>query len=107
MADAIQTNTDTQDNTKRPEIRIVVLPYGWVLLGEYEWVDAHTRIMRRGWTVRRWGTNAGLGQLAAEGPREETQLDAQRDTQWSASAEIFTILCPPEIWGPVIDVFER
>lgn len=89
------------------EIRLVVLPYGWVLVGEYEWVDARTRRMPRGWSVRRWGPSAGLGQLAAEGPLEETQLDAQRNTQWSASAEVFTILCPPAVWGPVLAEHRR
>lgn len=30
----------------------------------------------RAYTVRRWGTNNGLGELAAQGPLSETILDA-------------------------------
>lgn len=30
-------------------------------------------------TIREWGTNMGLGQLAQEGPREGTKLDREPD----------------------------
>lgn len=56
------------------EHAIGVLLRGWVIVGR--WTEAP-----EGWVVtdasvvRRWGTNAGLGELAAKGPRPNTRLD--------------------------------
>lgn len=55
---------------------IVVVEAGWVLIGEYIAAKggkpAH---MTDAAVIRRWGTTAGLGQIALTGPTAETILD--------------------------------
>ena len=55
---------------------IVVVEAGWVLIGEYVAAEggkpAH---MTDAAVIRRWGTTAGLGQIALTGPTNETILD--------------------------------
>lgn len=55
---------------------IVVVEAGWVLMGEYIAAKggkpAH---MTDAAVIRRWGTTAGLGQIALTGPTNETILD--------------------------------
>ena len=56
--------------------RIVVLTNGWVFVGEYHSpTKTKPAYLEDASCVRRWGTDAGLGQLALKGPQEETQLD--------------------------------
>lgn len=57
---------------------IFVCDRGWVVIGEPDPVREHppqSVLLHRAAVVRRWGTSSGLGQLAAEGPLEETILD--------------------------------
>ena len=50
-------------------------------------------------TVRRWGTTAGLGELAKEGPQEETILDVEGDGVDVLRASIMrAIPCNEEAW---------
>ena len=79
-------------------MRIVVLTYGWVLVGEYEAGDQEV-IIRNASVIRRWGTTAGLGQLAADGPQPETVLDSCGGTvRAPVSALIMTIECEAQSW---------
>lgn len=55
--------------------QIVILPRGFVTVGRVR-MDGQFYIVEDGYTVRRWGTSGGLGQLAAEGPLANTVLDA-------------------------------
>lgn len=58
---------------------IVVLQRGWVVVGDVaEDTDNLVRLENAA-VVRRWGTSAGLGELAAKGPRPNTVLDACPD----------------------------
>lgn len=49
--------------------------------------------------IRRWGTTAGLAQLAAEGPQTETVLDAvySGDVPWRAVIEILDVSPEAEV----------
>jgi len=53
---------------------IVVLQRGWVAVGKL-YRNGYYLELREARIVRRWGTTQGLGQLAADGPRENTVLD--------------------------------
>jgi hypothetical protein len=57
------------------DIRIVVLQRGWVHIGVFS-RDGDTCTLQPSYTIRRWGTSAGLGQLANDGPTTDTILDA-------------------------------
>ena len=60
----------------RPDKRIVVLQAGWVFIGEYhaatKTAPAH---LTEASCIRKWGTTAGLGELALLGPTKDTVLD--------------------------------
>jgi len=53
---------------------IVVIPSGWVYAGEITISKKWCKI-KNAVNVRRWGTMAGLGELAKKGPLENTKLD--------------------------------
>ena len=53
---------------------IVVADRGFVYVGHVDVSDAWC-VIRDAWNIRRWGTTAGLGQLAQQGPTEKTKTD--------------------------------
>lgn len=55
------------------EVRIVIAQRGWVFVGFYS-RNEHDVVLRHARSIRRWGTDKGLGQLA-KGPRPATVLD--------------------------------
>jgi hypothetical protein len=56
------------------KIKIVVYQRGWIAIGSYS-EEGDVCILENAHIIRRWGTDNGLGQLALEGPQEETKLD--------------------------------
>lgn len=56
------------------DLRIVVLQRGWVMVGRLE-RDGDECILHDAAVIRRWGTTRGLGEIAADGPTDSTQLD--------------------------------
>lgn len=54
--------------------QIVVAQRGWVFIGDVSEVDGQVQITNAK-NIRRWGTTKGLGQLAIEGPQENTKTD--------------------------------
>ena len=57
------------------KLAIVVADRGWVYIGNVEQAETGVSITEAQ-NVRRWGTTAGLGQLAHCGPQGSTALDA-------------------------------
>lgn len=53
---------------------ILVLQRGWVVIGEGSLESGEWKLERAS-VIRRWGTTAGVGQLALEGPQSETIVD--------------------------------
>ncbi len=79
------------------DIRIVVVQRGWIFVGEYE--RAGNRVLiHRAKNIRTWGTERGLGQLAADGPTSNTCLDEAGDVDLHMLSEVFTLRCNPEKW---------
>lgn len=65
----------TKSNTVTDK-RIVVLTSGWVFVGDYYKSEAgKPAFLTDASNVRRWGTTAGLGELALNGPTKDTVLD--------------------------------
>lgn len=57
------------------KIRILVLQRGWVVIGVIVAESEKEIRLEKACVVRRWGTTRGLGQIAANGPVDETMLD--------------------------------
>ena len=60
------------------DIRIVILSYGWVLMGEYAFADGFITLTNAS-IIRRWGTTKGLGQIALHGTTPDTILEPVGD----------------------------
>lgn len=54
--------------------QIVVAQRGWVFIGDVSEVDGQIQI-NNAKNIRRWGTTKGLGELAENGPQENTKTD--------------------------------
>ena len=79
-------------------MHLVVLPRGWVMVGECEEKD-NKLFMTNASVVRRWGTTKGLPELANEGPLESTALDGKCEMEFPLSAIIAKLKCNDEAWS--------
>jgi len=77
---------------------IVILQRGRVLVGRLT-LDGDYGTLTDAKCIRRWGTTAGLGQLATEGPQAETKLDPQPTTRFHVLTSVEIIACNPEVWS--------
>jgi hypothetical protein len=78
---------------------VVVLPHTWVVTGIVENGEQGWLTLENAAVVRRWGTSAGLGELASKGPQRETVLDVQPTTSIPSKSVCFAILCDSKAWG--------
>jgi len=84
-------------------IKIVVLQRAWNLIGRYSEDDKGVfTIHEPCFVIRRWGTTGGLGQLASEGPKQETILDKTPNVSGHKEALIFTIDVDEDCWKGMI-----
>lgn len=79
------------------DIRIVVLPRGWVVVGEYAEAAGEVRMTRCS-VIRRWGTTRGLGELVA-GPTKATALDAVGELRCGRDGVVFSLPCDAAGWA--------
>lgn len=83
--------------TKRAYLRILVLQRGWIVMGRVTRSPADITIANA-CVIRRWGTTAGLGQLAREGKQTETILDPCGTVHVHPLAVVMEIECDPSRW---------
>ena len=76
---------------------IVVVNSGFVYVGEIQH-DGDWCIVSNAQNVRRWGTTAGLGEIALSGPTGGTQLDPVGCVHIPAHAVISIIESEREKW---------
>ena len=80
------------------DLRIVVLPRAWNIIGEYSEKDGKVTVANAS-IIRIWGTTKGLGQLAKDGPTKNTVLDpTYGDVSVLESNILFTIKCEQKLW---------
>jgi hypothetical protein len=72
--------------------QIVVLDRGWVFVGQVSIQDDLVTITNAR-NIRRWGTSAGLGELAEKGPLPETKLDSYGTVVAPLRAVIHFVKC--------------
>ncbi len=83
---------------KKNPLRILVLHRGWVVIGRVQ-ASKDEIIVTDASTVRRWGTTAGLGQLAREGRQPNTVLDACPIVRVHPLAIVQQIDCVESKWA--------
>jgi hypothetical protein len=77
--------------------QIVILDRGFVYVGDVE-IENDWLLIRNGANVRRWGTEKGLGELAALGPQSKTVLDPAPTVRAPLRSVIATLDCEPAKW---------
>lgn len=80
------------------DLSIVILQRGRVIVGRLT-LDGDYGVLTDAQCVRRWGTTAGLGQLAAQGPQENTTLDPQPVTRFHVLTSVEIIACNEAAWA--------
>ena len=78
-------------------MRVIILTFGWVLVGQPS-RRGDVVTITSAQVVRRWGTTAGIGQLAAEGPSPNTRLEPVGVWETDALHVLGSIPCNPEAW---------
>ena len=88
---------------KMSDLRILMFGVGFVVLTDEKSMEYNERNgilwidVSRGFIIRNWGTNNGIGELAARGPTELTILDAL----------LHHIHIPASVLYMVLDVAEK
>lgn len=99
IIDEIKYVPETSVVPEGSAMRICMLARGNVLIGRLE-KDGDERRLHNASVIRRWGTTAGLGQLAQNGPTSDTILDPCNGVvEWHVSAQIMTISVNESAWA--------
>lgn len=85
------------DHLTTPALQIAVLDRGFIYVGHCAIAEGFLTITEAR-CIRRWGTTAGLGQLAAKGPQANTKLDPAGTVRAPVSALMHLIDCDPAAW---------
>lgn len=81
--------------------RIVIAQRGWVYVGRVD--DSGDQVViTDARVVRRWGTTAGLGQLAEHGPQLNTVLDPAGTVRIHQLAVVAQIDAEEAVWAPAL-----
>ncbi len=68
------SNTSSREDFKNGDLVIAVLDRGWVFVGFVTVLDNERVRLDCCHNIHRWGTSAGLGEIAIKGPLQETIL---------------------------------
>ena len=79
------------------KLQIAVLDRGFVYVGLCSIADGFLTIAEAR-NVRRWGTSAGLGELAAKGPQPNSKIDSAGTIHAPLTALVHLIDCTPAAW---------
>lgn len=83
------------------DVRIVVAQRGWVFVGYYG-RDERDVVLKKAKSIRRWGTQHGLGELE-NGPKKDTVLDMAGTVRMHPLQVIATIDVNKETWKKYLD----
>ena len=83
---------------KQSSWQIIIAERGWVYVGKVA-RDGDLTVITECHNIRRWGTSKGLGELALEGPRPETQLDHYGTVRIHVLAVCGAIECDDAVWS--------
>ena len=71
---------------------IIIAPEGWVFIGEVT-KEGTDLVVTNASCIRRWGTTAGLGEIAVKGVTPDTVLDFVGDIRIPREARPLRIKC--------------
>lgn len=77
--------------------QIIVCDRGWVLVGDVSSFGDYIEMINVN-VIRRWGTTKGLGELAENGPLENTKLDPCPPCQFHKLSIILKMNCNELKW---------
>ena len=84
------------------EIKIVILQRGWNMVGYFE-RDGSDCKLKKASVIRRWGTKHGLGEIALNGPTQNTNLDKTYGiVEFDYLTVVATIACEVSKWESVL-----
>ncbi len=86
----------------KTDVKIVVIKAGWVVVGllpipGQQQRDGFLKV-EEACVVRRWGTKAGLGEIAKNGPTGTTALDPIDTIHIPVNSILFLIDCDQKKW---------
>jgi hypothetical protein len=84
-------------NEEKLPRRIVILQRGWVMVGLWKQEGSQVTLTDAA-VIRRWGTTRGLGEIAEEGPTNDTVLDPCPIVRFHELVVIATLDCQEEKW---------
>lgn len=93
----VPKGSEISTEPKNSNIKIVILQRGWVFIGRYS-EDGDNCALDNGYSIRKWGTTSGLGQLALEGPTSSTTLDKYGRVEFHRLTIVATLNCKEELW---------
>lgn len=79
------------------DLTICVLQRGYILIGNLT-IDGEMCTLTNAQCIRVWGTERGLGQIAAEGPTSKTKLDPQPATRFHILTSVQFIVADASKW---------
>jgi hypothetical protein len=79
-------------------VAIAILQRGWVMVGRLSRAGDQVHLENAS-VIRRWGTTNGLGELATEGPKQNTVLDPTGKVQFHELTAIAIISCQEDKWS--------
>lgn len=78
-------------------IKIAILNRAWVVVGKVYKTGSEYKI-KDGYIVRTWGTTAGLGEIALNGPTSSTKLDKTSTVSVHELAVVAFMDCEQSKW---------
>lgn len=102
MQEEIELNGVVYVRKQQPcgDIKIMILQRGFVFVGRVEH-DGDNVIISNSQNIRRWGTTAGLGQLAMSGPTADTKMDPSGTVSCHKLGVVAEIDCTFSGWSAI------
>ena len=84
------------------DIKIVILQRGWIMVGRFERNGSDCKL-HNSYTIRKWGTTKGLGELAEKGKLNDTILDKNNGiVEFDYLTVVASLSCSEEVWGKIL-----
>lgn len=97
----VQRRSEKKEEFKG-DIKIVILQRGWIMIGRFERNGSDCKL-HDSYTVRRWGTTKGLGELSEKGKLKDTILDKNCGVvEFDYLTVVALISCKEDVWAKEI-----